>query len=158
MIRVLYRLRSLSEQSPFDVATFSYASPLLSVILSKGGIALEDGDDPLEQVTLTVDIVKFHAGECEHHCDIHVDMRSSIIPAVSVPAYPRRRTCEDLLHVIKSQPKLAKEAASALIEIGQSMQSTATPEEVQALLQGTLQQEVYVRNACLQTLQVRLNI
>ena len=77
------------------------------------------------------------------------------IPSVSEPAYPRRRTCEDLLHVIKSQPKLAKEAASALIEIGQSMQSTATPDETQALLYGTLQQEVYVRNACLQALQVR---
>lgn len=78
-----------------------------------------------------------------------------IILSVSEQAYPRRRTCEDLLHVIKSQPKLAKDAASTLIEIGQSMQSTATPDEIQALLRGTLQQEVYVRNACLQTLQVR---
>lgn len=78
-----------------------------------------------------------------------------VIILVSEPAYPRRRTCEDLLHVIKSQPKLAKDAASALIEIGQSMQSTATPDEIQALLRGTLQQEVYIRNACLQTLQVR---
>ncbi|TFY63660.1 hypothetical protein EVJ58_g3122 [Rhodofomes roseus] len=135
VIRVLYRLRTLSEQSPFDAATFSYASPLLNAVLTKGGVALAEDDDPLEQVTLAVDIVKFHAGE------------------LSDPAYPRRRTCEDLLYVIKNQPKLAKDAASALIDIGQSMHSTATLEEIQALLRGTLQQEVYVRNACLQTLQ-----
>ena len=89
--------------------------------------------------------------------NLNVEVRGSSLLSVSEPAYPRSKTCEDLLHVIKSQPKLAKEAASALIEIGQSMQSTATPEEVQALLHGTLQQEVYVRNACLQTLQVRRN-
>lgn len=74
VIRVLYRIRTLSEQSPFDVATFSYASPLLSVVLSKGGIALEEGDDPLEQVTLAVDIVKFHAGECEDISSSHIDV------------------------------------------------------------------------------------
>lgn len=75
MIRVLYRLRTLSEQSPFDVATFSYTSPLLSAVLSKGGIALEEEDDPLEQVTLTVDIVKFHAGECEAFSHSCIDVR-----------------------------------------------------------------------------------
>lgn len=79
-IRVLYRLRTLSEQTPFDVATFSYASPLLSVVLSKGSIALDEGDDPLEQVALAVDIVKFHAGECENSNDIWVDVCSSSHP------------------------------------------------------------------------------
>ncbi|KAH9915889.1 armadillo-type protein [Fomitopsis serialis] len=104
VIRVLYRLRTLSEQSPFDAATFSYASPLLSAVCTTGGVALAEGDDPLEQVALAVDIIRFHAGE-------------------------------------------------SLIDIGQSMHSTATLDEIQTLLRGTLQQEVYVRNACLQTLQ-----
>ena len=66
VLRVLYRLRSLSEQSPFDAATFSYTSPLLTQVLVKGGVALAEEDDPLEQVTLAVDIIRFHSGECEH--------------------------------------------------------------------------------------------
>jgi len=69
VIRVLYRLRFLSEQSPFDPATFSYAFPLLHHILSIGGVPGEnEEDDPLEQVALILDIIKFHSGECA--CDV----------------------------------------------------------------------------------------
>ncbi|KIL53961.1 hypothetical protein M378DRAFT_34132, partial [Amanita muscaria Koide BX008] len=52
MIRVLYRLRSLSEQITFDSPTFSYAYPLLSEALRRGGISAADEDEALEQVTL----------------------------------------------------------------------------------------------------------
>jgi len=62
--RVLYRLRFLSEQVPLDAATFSYAFPLLHRVLLKGGIGLGEEDDPMEQIALSLDIVKFHCGEC----------------------------------------------------------------------------------------------
>lgn len=64
VVRVLYRLRFLSEQAPFDAATFSYAFPLLGQVITQGGIMLEEEDDPLEQVALALDIIKFHSGEC----------------------------------------------------------------------------------------------
>ncbi|KAI0657693.1 ARM repeat-containing protein [Cubamyces menziesii] len=135
IIRVLYRLRTLSEQSPFDAATYCYASPLLSQVLTKGGIALTEEDDPLEQIALSLDIIKFHCGE------------------FSDPAFPRTETVRDLIHAIRHQPKLAKDASSALIDIGQAMQANATKAETAQLLQGTLYQEVYVRTSCLQALQ-----
>ena len=62
---MLYRLRTLSEQTPFDAATFSYAYPLLAGILTQGGVGSEDEDEILEQIALVLDIVKFHCGECE---------------------------------------------------------------------------------------------
>jgi hypothetical protein len=65
VIRVLYRLRFLSEQAPFDAATFSYVYPLLGQILLTGGIPGEEDDDPLEQVTLVLEILNFHGGECK---------------------------------------------------------------------------------------------
>ena len=65
VIRVLYRLRFLSEQAPFDAATFSYAYPLLGQILLTGGIPGEEEDDPLEQGALVPKILSFHAGECK---------------------------------------------------------------------------------------------
>lgn len=74
--------------------------------------------------------------------------------SVSNPAFPRKETLETLLLVIRQQPKLSKEASSALISIGQAIHETTTDNELSVLLRGTLNQEVYVRNSCLQTLQV----
>jgi hypothetical protein len=70
IIRVLYRLRSLSEQALFDAATFSYSFPLLAQISSRGGVGAEGEDDPLEQIALALDIIKFHCGECWSSTDV----------------------------------------------------------------------------------------
>jgi hypothetical protein len=65
VLRILYRLRTLSEVSPFDAATFSYASPLLNLVLTKGGLGIEsEEDDPGEQIILVLDIINFHSVEC----------------------------------------------------------------------------------------------
>lgn len=158
VLRVLYRLRFLAEQVPFEVATFSYMSPLLNQILSKGGIGLTEEDDPLEQVALSLDLVKFHSAECKLQ-SVNPRYPSLIcLFEVSQPAFPRKQTMENLIHVIRQQPKLVKDASSALIDIGQSVHSNVTPDELRVLTRGTLFQEVYVRNACLQTLQVRPHI
>jgi len=61
---------------------------------------------------------------------------------------------ESLIHVIRQQPRLAKDASFALVDIGQAIHANATPEENSVLLRGTLMQEVYVRTSCLQALQV----
>jgi len=61
---------------------------------------------------------------------------------------------ESLIHVIRQQPRLAKDASSALVDIGQVIHPNVTPEENSVLLRGTLMQEVYVRTSCLQALQV----
>ncbi|KAH9856756.1 ARM repeat-containing protein [Lenzites betulinus] len=135
IIRVLYRLRSLSEQTPFDAATYSYSSPLFTRIIATGGIALTEEDDPLEQIAISLDVIKFHCGE------------------FSDPAFPRAETVRDLVHAIKNQPKLAKDASSALVDVGQAMQGNASQAETSEFLRGTLYQEVYVRTSCLQALQ-----
>jgi len=64
VLRVLYRLRSLSEQTPLDSATFSYAFPLLFQVIQKRGIESGEDDESSEQVALSLDIIKFHCGEC----------------------------------------------------------------------------------------------
>ena len=61
---------------------------------------------------------------------------------------------ESLIHVIRQQPRLAKDASFALVDVGQAVHTNATPEEDSVLLRGTLMQEVYVRTSCLQALQV----
>ena len=68
--------------------------------------------------------------------------------------FPRKKTMAILLHVIRNQPKLTKEASSALIDIGEAMHTNATREEINVLIEGALLQEAYARNACLQAIQV----
>lgn len=65
VLRVLYRLRFLSEQTPLDAATFSYAFPLLQKVLASGGVEPADEDEALEQVSLALSVIKFHSGECK---------------------------------------------------------------------------------------------
>ncbi|KAF5368138.1 hypothetical protein D9615_010210 [Tricholomella constricta] len=124
ILRVLYRLRTLSEQAPFDAATFSYAYPLLGWVLLKGGISVEEEKEALEQVALSLAIINFHSGDA----------------------------IEKLLHVIRQQPKLSKDVSSTLVDLGEAIQASASQEELSVLFRGTLMQEVYVRNSCLQTL------
>jgi hypothetical protein len=61
---------------------------------------------------------------------------------------------ENLLHIISHQPKLSKEASSALVDLTEAIHTTATREESAVLLRGSLVQEAYVRNSCLQALHV----
>ncbi|KAI9508386.1 ARM repeat-containing protein [Russula earlei] len=135
VLRVLHRLRSLSEQTPLDPATFSYAFPLLLQVIQKGGIESGEGDEPLEQVALSLDIIKFHCGE------------------FADPAFPRSQVIHGLLHAMRTQPKLSKESSSALIDLGQAISPNATSEETTLLLDSTLVQEAYARNVSLQALQ-----
>ncbi|KAK1228592.1 translational activator of GCN4 [Marasmius sp. AFHP31] len=135
VLRVLHRLRYLSEQVAFDSSTFSYLFPLLRHVVLLGGLPTEDPEETLEQLALSQDIIKFHCGE------------------FADPAFPRTETIELLIHLVRLQPKLSKESSSTLVELGEAIQSSATRKEIDALLRGTLYQEVYARNSCLQALQ-----
>ncbi|KAG7093730.1 hypothetical protein E1B28_007382 [Marasmius oreades] len=135
VLRVLHRVRYVSEHAPFDSSTFSYIFPLLHHVVLEGGVPTEDPEEILEQLTLAQDIVRFHCGE------------------FSDLSFPRVYTIRLLIHLIRLQPKLSKEASSSLIELGEAIRGSALREEIDTLLQGTLHQEVYVRNSCLQTLQ-----
>lgn len=123
-------------------------------MLLKGGISPSEEDDPLEQVALALDVIKFHAGECESLGNLPVRLLPNRPFSVSSAAFPRKPIMESLIHVIRQQPRLAKDASSTLVDIGQVIHPNVTPEENSVLLRGTLMQEVYVRTSCLQALQV----
>lgn len=74
--------------------------------------------------------------------------------SVSDSAYPRLQTIERLIAISREHSKLNKDSSAALINIGQAIHLNASDSEMRAFLRGTLFQEVHVRNACLQALQV----
>ncbi|KAG9126171.1 translational activator of GCN4, partial [Ceratobasidium sp. 392] len=135
VVRVLYKLRMLSEQAPFDPSTYAYMSPFIDHVIRSGGIAAAGPEETLEQISLALDVIQFHCGE------------------FSNPAYPRIEAARSLISIISKVPKAAKDAVSALVDLGQSISTSVTDEETDVLLKSTLAQEVYVRNACLQALQ-----
>jgi len=61
---------------------------------------------------------------------------------------------KQVLYLIRTQPKLSKNGSATLIDFGEVISSTATREEVDILLKGTLMTESHLRNACLQAIQV----
>lgn len=137
VLRVLYRLHSLSEQEPLDLGTLAIVTPLLSHIINSGGLGLayDDTDGTLEQIQLALDIIVSHGAACE-------DLR-----------FPRADFIDGLVRIVAKHTQLAKDAVSALRSLGEAMRTNATGEEIQSLLVHLLADEVYVRAGCLQALQ-----
>ena len=75
---------------------------------------------------------------------------------VSDLEFLRKATMEYVIHVIRLQPRLSKEASSVLVDLGETVQANATHNEISVLVQGSLSQETHVRSSCLQAIQVRL--
>lgn len=84
----------------------------------KGGVAVTDDDDPLEQITLALDTIKFHSGECKRFktywgislINVFPSQRSSIpenaSAARSAPCHQApAETCEEcFFHADRSWP------------------------------------------------------
>ncbi|GAA5901674.1 hypothetical protein JCM8208_001574 [Rhodotorula glutinis] len=136
--RVLFQLRYLAEQQPFDAGTFAYAAPLVSKILRTGGVGIvagAEGNNAMEQLALALDFVSFHARQCAD------------------TAFPRLTLVGDLFAALTGYPALSRVAATALADLGEAIQDNASVEEVAAILEGALTEEAFVRLAALQALQ-----
>lgn len=154
--RVIYRLRSLSEASPFDPATYSYMSPFVNHVIRNGGVGASDQEAIHEQVGLALNILDFHTGSCELR--LHSLRRLTYLTSILHPgentSFPRQDMAEILIFAIGKYSIFSKDASSSLITLGQAIQSNATLTDISVLIRGTLADEVYVRNACLQSSQV----
>jgi hypothetical protein len=74
--------------------------------------------------------------------------------SVADKAYPRQLICDALVTLIAQQPKVSRDAISALLDAGEAINTSASEVEQEFLINSTLSQEVFVRNACLQAMQV----
>lgn len=63
--RVLYRLRFMSEQRPFDSVSLNYIFPLISIVLRKNGVESPNADETDEQVILALEFLSFHTDACK---------------------------------------------------------------------------------------------
>jgi hypothetical protein len=69
-------------------------------------------------------------------------------------AYPRLSMITDLIAALTTYPTLSRTATAALLEMCEAMRLSATEAETEVLLSGMMAEEVHVRFACLQAIQV----
>ncbi|WRT67086.1 uncharacterized protein IL334_004052 [Kwoniella shivajii] len=134
--RIMHQVHFLAEQTPLDSTTYSLTSLLLTQVVSRGGVGTSSpqSEEAQEQLTLVVAIVAACVGEFQDN------------------AYPRLQTIRDLLHIIGNYSKLAKDAVSALSDLGAAIKDVADHAEIREMIAGTLSKDSNVRNAALQAL------
>ena len=76
VLRLLYRLRSLSEKGPLDGPSFTFISSFLNCVVCEHSLIGhgEDEDEPVERMVLVIEIVNLHAVECKRGPMIESDI------------------------------------------------------------------------------------
>ncbi|KAJ2412327.1 translational activator of GCN4 [Coemansia sp. RSA 2530] len=144
--RVYFRLRVSCEAQALPAAGFNFLLPLMKVTAEAGGWGrkakrgVEEHDEyavmdhAAEQLTMTVDILGFHA-----HFGQSEDM-------------PRREMIELLVKLMAEQAMLLPACRANLVRLAEAMEDTDGPAERDALIAGLTRADSAVRNACLAAL------
>lgn len=134
--RILYRLRFITESRPLPSATFGFCFPVLQQVVQQGGIGA-DSESAMEQVVMALDVIGFHC------------------PQGSSSVLPRKEMITSLLYGIKEYPQCSKNAKSSLVALCESMdEEDLNTEEIEPLFEGLLSDEILVRQAALQGLEL----
>jgi len=137
--RVLYRIRFMAEQRPFDIVTLSYALPLIFLVLDKGGIA-RSGEAADEQIVLAGEFLTFHMELCS-------DQR-----------LPRSKLLETLIQSLQRYSQHFKLFRDCLNDLCRSMAHNLTERELQITVGATVVPEPAVRTAALQAISSELEL
>ena len=138
--RVLYRLRFSAEQRPFDMATFSYALPLVFTVLSQKSVGYSAGEEADTQILLGLEFLSFHMDSCTDSRIPRASILSSLIESMS------RYT---------QHYRLIKESLTVLCR---SMSPNIESPEIEVLLTGATHPDVPVKTAVLQAIDGELDL
>ncbi|KAJ2156568.1 translational activator of GCN4, partial [Coemansia sp. RSA 552] len=144
--RVYFRLRMHCEATSLPPAGFNFLLPFMQATAAVGGWGrraakeIEDHDEyaemdhAAEQLTMVVDLVRFHA-----HFG-HMD------------EVPRKEMLELLISLMAAHPTLLAACRTAMLALAEEMEGSFTPLERGSLVAGLVQPDSAVRNACLAAL------
>lgn len=138
--RLLYRLRSASEQRPFDSVSLTYMLPLVFSVLRQGGIAQVIADEADEQVNLALEILSYHT-------ETFSDM-----------TLPRDEVLTLLIQSMQRFSQHYKLIKDCISDVCRSIGDNASAEEVAILLHGTVVPEASVRTAVLQVIREDMDL
>ncbi|KAF2457556.1 translational activator [Lineolata rhizophorae] len=138
--RILYRLRFMAEQRPFDNLTVTYVLPFLFLVLEKGGIGKSVGDEADEQILLSMEYLTFHT-------DSFASRR-----------LPRAGVLSTLISSMRKYNQHYKILKDCLIDSCRSIAPEATDDELAILVGGCIVPEVSVRTAVLQSIDAEIDL
>ena len=138
--RLLYRLRLLSEQRPFDSISLLYIIPLITRVLTKQGIGTTELEEREEQVTLALEFLSFHT------------------ESFSDPILPRDNILILLYECMKRYTQHYRIIRDILHDICGSLASNIAKPELSILLQSTVAPKADVRLAFLHSINDYLDL
>ncbi|KAI9777656.1 MAG: translational activator of GCN4 [Peltula sp. TS41687] len=138
--RVLYRLRFVAEQRPFDIVSFLYMLPLIFVVLEEGGVGRSQAEEADVQVVLALEFLAFHTDICSN---VHM---------------PRREILSMLISSMQKFTQHYKIIRECLHDLCRCMALNITEEELGILLKGTIAPQIPVRNCILQAIDAELEL
>ena len=71
MLRVLYRLRFLSEQHPLDITSFQYSLPLALEVFQVANLSEKQRADAEEKITLALEFVSYQSALCTSSINVN---------------------------------------------------------------------------------------
>ncbi|KAF2420747.1 ARM repeat-containing protein, partial [Tothia fuscella] len=138
--RIMYRLKFLGEQRPFDTVSLAYILPLVFLVLQNGGFAENGSDEADEQLILALQFLACHT-------EVGANAR-----------LPRRKLLTTLISSMQSYTQHYKLIKDCLIDYCHHLDPTITEEELGIIVRGTIVPEVSVRTATLQAIDAELDL
>ncbi|KAL8902088.1 MAG: hypothetical protein Q9207_004884 [Kuettlingeria erythrocarpa] len=138
--RVLYRLRFMGEQRPFDTVSLVYLLPLAMTVLRANGIGRTEHDEVDEQITLALEFFSLHT-------DSFSDER-----------LPRRETLVLLIQCMQNYAQHYKDVKDCLSNVCRSVAPTIHDAEISVLLKGAIVPQASVRASLLQVIREYLDL
>lgn len=137
--RVLYRLRFVGEQRPFDAVSLIYIFPLLFYVLREGGVgeALDERDT---QIVLAVEFISFHS------------------ITFADESIPRAELLSVLIHSMESHAQHYKIIKDCFADVCRCIAPNITANEMLVLAQGAVVSQASVRTAVLQSISADIDM
>lgn len=138
--RVLYRVRMLGEQVPFDTVSLAYILPLVFLVLDEGGVSVDQAEEADEQLILALEFLSQHAEAC------------------SDPRLPRAKLLSSLVQAMRRFTQHYELLKTCLNDVVRGISANITTEEQSVLLKATIASERNLRNATLQAIDAELDL
>ena len=140
-LRILYRLKILSETWPFDTISYVYILPLILTILKHGGNGrLASTEETDEQITLALEYLSSHAELC---ADIGVS---------------RKEVLQVLIYSLKTYPQHYKLTKDTLMTVCRNIAPNCVKAELSLILGKMITPESIVRKVLLEAVDAEIDI
>lgn len=132
--RILYRLRFMAEQRPFDTTSLVYLLPFVGLILEMGGVGVSSSEDTDEQVVLAIEFLTFHTETCgflsSHSSE---DILLTLIPQALILTFLAEilynsllTLCRNTQHTIQLSRTASSTSADALLALSHPRKSKSS--------------------------------